>query len=305
MDSYAATTANKIAKRKFLNEGIKHMLISTLAFAVMNVFIKKLSHLPAMEIVFFRCLVSLVACWYGLRKTNAEWVGHNRLLLILRGTFGTIALYTFFLTLQNVPLANAVTIQYLSPIFTTIIAIFLLGERVQKLQWLFYAVSFCGVLVIKGFDADFPLGYFITGIASAFFSGVAYNLVRSLKESEHPLVIVLHFQFVGVIAGLFFTLFNWKTPHGTDWIYLFLTGVCTQIGQLNLTKALQAEKIAKVSILNYLGILYALIFGWLLFEEIYTLQTLVGIIMVVTGVILSILYNKRRTNIEELEITKG
>jgi drug/metabolite transporter (DMT)-like permease len=204
-----------------------------------------------------------------------------------------------------VPLAAAVTIQYLSPIFTTIIAIFLLGERVLKLQWIFYAVSFAGVLVVKGFDPNFPLAFFITGIASAFFSGIAYNLVRSLKESEHPLVIVLHFQIVGVIAGFFATIFNWVTPQGTDWLFLLLTGVCTQLGQVNLTKALQAERIAKVSILNYLGILYALLFGWFLFGETYTLQTLVGILLVVVGVVLSIYFNQRRTNLEELEITKG
>lgn len=293
------------SENKLLTAGVRSMIYSTLAFASMNVFIKQLSHLPAMEIVFFRCLISLVACWYGLRNVKESWLGNNHLLLVLRGTFGTIALYTFFLTLQNVPLASAVTIQYLSPIFTTIIAIFLLGERVLKIQWIFYALSFIGVLVIKGFDANFPAAYFITGIASAFFSGLAYNMVRSLKESEHPLVIVLHFQIIGVVAGFIFTLFNWVTPQGIDWIYLLLTGIFTQIGQVNLTKALQAEKIAKVSILNYLGILYALLFGWFIFGETYTLQTIIGIIIVVAGVILSVLYNKRRTNIEELEVTRG
>jgi drug/metabolite transporter (DMT)-like permease len=293
------------SENKLLTVGVRSMIYSTLAFALMNVFVKQLSHLPAMEIVFFRCLISLVACFYGLRYTNADWLGNNRLLLILRGTFGTIALYTFFLTIQNVPLANAVTIQYLSPIFTTIIAIFLLGERVLKLQWLFYALAFIGVLVIKGFDPNFPVFYFITGIASAFFSGLAYNLVRSLKVSEHPLVIVLHFQIVGVIAGAVFSIFNWVTPQGIDWLYLLLTGILTQIGQVNLTRALQAEKIANVSILNYAGIIYALLFGWFIFGETYTPQTIIGIGLVVAGVIMSVLYNQRRAQIAELEVTKG
>ena len=300
-----ASLTNSPVNNKLLGVGVRSMLYSTLAFALMNVFVKQLSHLPAMEIVFFRCIVSLFACGYGLRNTNAEWLGNNRLLLILRGTFGTIALYTFFLTIQNVPLASAVTIQYLSPIFTTIIAIFLLGERVLKLQWVFYALSFLGILIIKGFDPNFPVAFFITGIASAFFSGLAYNLVRSLKESEHPLVIVLHFQIVGVVAGFIFTIFNWKMPQGIDWLYLLLTGILTQIGQVNLTKALQAERIASVSILNYLGIFYALLFGWFLFGETYTFQTLLGILLVVAGVVTSVLYNKRRMNIAELEVTKG
>lgn len=282
------------------------MLLSVTFFALMNVFVKFLPHLPAMEIVFFRCVVSLVACWFGLRGSGAEWLGNNRLLLTLRGTFGTAALFMFFLTIQNVPLASAVTLQYLSPIFTTVIAIFLLGEKVRTLHWLFYAISFAGVFVIRGFDSGFPAIYLVTGIASAFFSGVAYNLVRRLKEQEHPLVIVLHFQIVGIIFGFFFTVFQWKMPQGWDWIYLLATGILTQLGQVHLTKALQAEEVAKVSILNYAGIFYALVFGWTLFGEIYTFQTLVGILMVVVGVCLSILYSRRqRIKANELEVTKG
>lgn len=282
------------------------MLLSVTFFALMNVFVKYLSHLPAMEIVFFRCLVSLAACWLGLRGKNADWLGNNRLLLTLRGSFGTAALFMFFLTIQNVPLASAVTLQYLSPIFTTVIAIFLLGEKIRALHWLFYAVSFAGVFVIRGFDADFPAIYLATGIASAFCSGVAYNLVRRLKEKEHPLVIVLHFQIVGIIVGFFFTIFQWQTPQGVDWLFLLATGILTQLGQVHLTRALQAEEVAKVSILNYAGIVYALAFGWLLFGEIYTWRTLIGILMVVIGVCLSILYSRRkRIKGDELEVTKG
>ncbi len=113
------------AKPKILSEAARNMLLATFFFALMNVFVKKLENIPAMEIVFFRCIVSLAACWFGLRKQRVDWLGTNRLLLTLRGTFGTLALFTFFLTIQNVPLASAVTLQYLSPIFTTVIALFL------------------------------------------------------------------------------------------------------------------------------------------------------------------------------------
>lgn len=59
----------------------------------------------------------------------------------------------FFVTVQNIPLATAVTTAYLAPIFTTLIGVFVLGERVHAMQWLFYGMSFAGVFVIKGFDA--------------------------------------------------------------------------------------------------------------------------------------------------------
>lgn len=260
----------------------------------MNIFVKQLSHLPAMEVVFFRCVVSFIACWIGLRGTNINFIGNNPLLLILRGTSGTIALFAFFVTIQNISLASGVTLSYLSPIFTTIIGIFILKEKVAALQWLFFAISFCGVFVIKGFDANFPVIYFFTGITAALFSGIAYNLVRTLKGREHPLLIVLHFQVVGIIAGLIYILFDWKTPQGWDWVYLVATGVLTQLGQVYLTKALQAEKVAQVSIINYTGIIYALCFGWLIFGETYTLQTLLGISLVICGVILSIIFNKKQ-----------
>jgi drug/metabolite transporter (DMT)-like permease len=278
----------------FLSEGAKAMLISSFSFALMNIFVKQLSHLPAMEIVFFRCVVSAVVCLITLRGANVNLLGNNRLLLFLRGASGTTALFCFFLTIQNVPLASGVTLSYLSPIFTAILAIFVLNERVGNLQWIFYAISFAGVFVIKGFDANFPTIYFVTGLSAAFFSGVAYNLVRSLKESEHPLVIVFQFQIVGIIAGFIYVLFDWKTPQGNDWLYLAGTGLLTQLGQVYLTKALQAEAVGQVSIINYTGIIYAIFFGWLIFGEILTLQTFIGIFLVIGGVILSIIYNKRQ-----------
>lgn len=270
----------------------------------MNVFIKKVSHLPAMEIVFFRCLVSMVMCFVIIFQEKADWKGSNRKLLLARGLFGTLALYTFFVTIQNIPLGTAVTIQYLSPVFTTIIAIFFLNEKVKALQWLFFAISFAGVLVIKGFDSSISLAMLAIGITSALASGFAYNMVRSLKEKEHTMVVVLHFQLIGAVTGLLFTLFNWQTPVGIEWFYLIMIGVCTQLGQVNLTKALQREKIANVSIFNYLGILYALVFGIVLFGEQYAGLTIWGIALVVGGVLLNYFYQRSQNKlVAEEELT--
>ena len=293
MSSSAANPAE--SGTNLLNEGVKNMLLATFFFAVMNVFVKQLTSIPAMEIVFFRCLVSALICFVGIFRAKVDWRGNNNALLIARGSFGTLALFTFFLTIQNIPLASAVTIQYLSPIFTTFIAVFLLNEKVRSLQWIFYALAFAGVFVIKGFDSSVSTFFLVTGIISAFCSGVAYNLVRRLKEREHPLVVVLHFQLVGVVAGLVFTVFNWVTPANLwECFSLLMCGILTQLGQICLTKSLQAERVANVSILNYTGIVYALLFGVFIFGEVYTTQTILGISLVVLGVLLSVLYGKRR-----------
>lgn len=283
--------------------GVANMLLATFAFAVMNVFVKGLNRIPAMEIVFFRCLVSALICGAEISYRKIAWQGTNHTLLVARGTFGTLALFTFFLTLQRLPLATAVTIQYLSPIFTALIGVFLLREHVRARQWLFYGISFVGVFVLKGFDAQVSAVFLVVGIFSAICSGVAYNLVRRLREREEPIVVVLHFQLVGVAAGLIAILFNWKTPLPWEWFGLIMCGVLTQIGQVCLTKALQAERVATVAVLNYIGLFYALIFGVTIFGERYTAQAVLGIALVVAGVLLAVLYGKPKPPevIEETE----
>ncbi|HQU85139.1 MAG TPA: DMT family transporter, partial [Pyrinomonadaceae bacterium] len=178
-----------------------------------------------------------------------------------------------------------------------------LKEEVKILQWLFYAIAFSGVLFIEQFDARVSIFFLIIGILSAFCSGMAYNLVRSLREREHPLTVVFHFQLVGMIAGLFFTIFNWKTPFATDWIFLFLVGVCSQVGQIYLTNALQKEKAASVAIINYSGLIYGLVFGWFVFAEPQGMESLIGMFLVVIGVIASVIYSRRQKEIEKIEST--
>lgn len=205
------------ARSRPFSRGVANMLLATFAFAVMNVFVKQLDRIPAMEIVLFRCLVSGLICGVEISRRQLDWKGDNHALLIARGTFGTLALFTFFLTLQRMPLATAVTIQYLSPIFTALIGIFVLREMVPARQWLFYGIAYAGVFVLKGFDSRVSNLYLLIGIISAICSGVAYNLVRRLREREEPIVVVLHFQLVGIAAGLVFTFFSWRTPLPWEW----------------------------------------------------------------------------------------
>jgi drug/metabolite transporter (DMT)-like permease len=286
---------------KLLTAGVRSMFLSTLAFALANVFVKQVSHIPAMEVVFFRCALATAICFAGLYRANADWKGSNRKMLLLRGLFGTSALYFFFLTLQNIPLASAMTIQYLSPIFTSIIAIFVLNEGVKRLQWLFYAIAFSGVLLIEQFDSRVSILYLTLGIISAFCSGVAYNLVRSLRGKEHPLTVVLHFQLVGAVLGLFSLFFEWRTPVGLDWLYLVLIGIFSQLGQIFLTDALQRERVAGVAIVNYTGLVYALLIGSLVFQEPQTAESMSGMLLVVFGVLLSVIYSRRMRDLEKIE----
>ncbi|MCF8465477.1 MAG: DMT family transporter [Flavobacteriales bacterium] len=265
------------------------MLISTAAFSLMQLCVKFLSHLPTHELILFRSGISLILSLAYLLPKGIHPLGNNRKFLLLRGVFGVTALSLFFITLQNLPLASAVTVQYLSPIFTAIIAIFLLGERMKMLQWFFFGLAFLGVALLKGFDERVSVLYLGLGVLSAFFAGAAYNCIRMVKDTDHPLVVVLYFPMVATPIMLVLSYFEWVTPIGWDWALILLLGVFTQIGQVFMTKALQAEKANVVASLKYLGSLYALVFGYFIFNETYNWISIVGIVLILSGVLLNVL----------------
>jgi drug/metabolite transporter (DMT)-like permease len=191
------------------------------------------------------------------------------------------------------PIGTAVTIQYLSPVFTAILGMFILREPVRPLQWFCYLLAFSGVLLIKGFSPNITWPLLAVGIASALFSGLAYNTIRVLREKEHPLVVVLHFQLFGAAVGGLALFYEWATPSLADCIPLVLMGVFTQLGQDNLTRSLQQENVARVSLLNYLGVIYALFFGWLVFAEIPSASDGIGMAVVLGSVIFSVWMSSR------------
>ncbi|MFV0389748.1 MAG: DMT family transporter [Pyrinomonadaceae bacterium] len=280
-------------KSSIISSGVAQMFFSTFSFAMANVFVKKLSALPVMEIIFLRCAIAGILCVIGLKHVRASLIGTHTILLISRGVAGTLALMAFFLTLKNIPLASATVIQYLSPIFTAIIGIFFLRESVRPLQWVFYVIAFSGVLLINRVDARVSLGFLAIGILSAFGSGVAYNIVRKLREAEHPLVIILYFQLVGVALTAPFLIYEWKTPIGSEWWFVLFVGVFSQFGQVFLTNAFSRERAATVAIIVYTGLGYAIAIGWLYWGERQSLLTFLGMALVVLGVALSVIYSRR------------
>ncbi|MBC5994795.1 DMT family transporter [Pontibacter cellulosilyticus] len=283
-----------------LSKGVQHMLLSTFFFSLMNVCVKEVSHIPAVEIILFRSGISLVMSWAMLKRQNVPVLGTHHGLLIARGVAGAAALILFFITLQNIPLATAVTIQYLSPIFTTILGVFIVKEKVKPWQWVFFLISFSGILVIEGVDVRISPLFLSLGIASALFAGIAYNMIRRLNTREHPLVIVFYFPLVALpITGLY-SLFNWVQPVGWDWPILILVGVLTQLAQYYMTMAYQSEELSKVATLNYIGIIYALFLGYIFFGETFNVWSYAGMALVLVGVILNIGYKNRLAKKEAL-----
>ena len=268
------------------------MLLSIFLFQLMNVCVKIIPHIPVIEIIVFRSLVSLVICLVSLRIQKISVWGNNRPLLVFRGLSGAIALILYFRLIHQIPLANAVILQYLAPVFVAVIGIFMVKEPVKPVQWLFFLVSFSGILVVQGFDFRIEPIHVIIGVTASFFMGLAYNSIRKMKSTEHPLVIILYFPLITLpIAGTYSAL-NWVPPSGWDWFFLLFIGLFTQFAQFFMTKSLQTEELSKVSIINYIGIIFALVFSYA-FGETFNLMTYIGMTLVILGVVLNVYFKEK------------
>ncbi len=224
------------------------------------------------------------------------------LYLIMRGMTGSAALLIYFYTLQRLPLATAVTVQYLAPLFTVLFAAFLLKERIRWQQWIFMLLSFSGIVLIRGFNPDFPTTLLLLGVLAAALSGFAYNAVRKAGETEHALVVVFYLPLVTIPVITPFAAANWIMPEGEEWLLLIAVGVLTQIAQVYLTRAYQMAEAVVITPYTYLGIVFAILFGIIIFHEQYSLTGYLGMGVVLTGVILNFLFVMRVTNFKRLRV---
>lgn len=273
--------------------GIRSMLISTCLFAVINALVKTVPHIPFTQIVLFRAFISLSICFFLIRKRGLSLFGHNKKVLICRGLCGTAALTMFFYTLQRLPLATAVTLQYLSPLFTIFIAGFLLKEKALPIQWLGFFFAFLGVVLIRGFSSGYSDWDFMIAVGGAIASAFAYNFVRMLKDSDHELVVVFYFPLTTVPLIGPFAIAQWVWPSPLEWMILIVIGLLTQFAQLFMTISYKVARASHVAIFNYLGVVLALIIGWIFFTEKPEINALFGILLILASVILTTRLSRR------------
>lgn len=267
------------------------MLISTVAFACMNVTVKYFEHISAYQIVFFRSFGSLFFTFGFLLRNNIPILGTHRKLLVLRGLAGVTAMTLFFMSIKYLPVGTAVSLRYLSPIFAALFAMLLLKEKVRPLQWLFFAIAFAGVLIMKGLDTQLnSLGMLLILIASVF-SGLVYIIINKIGKREHPVVIVNYFMVIATITGGLLSINTWVNPVGIQWLLLFSLGIYGYIGQVYMTKAFQATKISQVAPLKYVEVIFTVVLGVLLVDEVYSIWSLLGIVLIIVGLLLNSRYS--------------
>jgi len=237
----------------------------------------------------------MLICIVQLRLLKISPWGTHRKLLLARGFFGTCALIIFFSTLHKIPLATAVTIQYLSPIFTTLLTSLILKEKFFKAQIIFFFLAFLGVTQIKGFAGGQSLALFL-GVLGAFFAACAYTTIRKIQKvgGEHPLVIIFYFPLVTIPLITPKMISDWISPSPMQWFYLVAIGVVVQIAQYFMTKAYQQGEGSVVSIAGYLGVIWASIGGYFLFNEIVESSTIMGVGLILVGVVGNTLYRAKK-----------
>jgi len=282
----------KSSLQKDTIKALQFMLVSILAFTIMNTLIKYLQHLPAFELVFFRSIGSCVICLFLLKKQGIPILGNQRKLLLSRGLVGVTAMVSFFAVVKLIPFGSAVSLRYTSPIFAGILAVFILKERITPLQWGCFLLAFLGVLLIKGFDSRVSFLGLGLIIFSAFFSGMVYIIIRKIGQGDHPLVVVNYFMFTATCVGALFSIFNWQSPIGIEWVILLSMGIFGFFGQLFMTKAYQIASIGTVAPMKYFEAVFALIVGWFWFGEGYTMLGLIGIGLIILGMTLNIYAKK-------------
>ena len=289
----------------FISLGARYMVLSTLGFALMGMFVKLSSArgIPVLEIVAARSLVSAVISFLDVKRKGIALFGQRKGLLLARGGVGALALFCVYYALVSMPFAEATMLQYLHPMFTAMLAVLFLKERLHFSTLLCLLFSFIGVIIIVQpnaiFGAPVPYGTHygmgsesswavIAAVAGAFGSAVAYVLVRKLSATEDSSVIIFYFPIMAFPLSLLLLGDDFVMPEGITWLLLLCVGVSTQIGQVGLTKAMQTETASRATSFSYLQVVFAVVLGWLVFSEIPRASTLVGGALIILAVIVNV-----------------
>lgn len=283
-----------------INPAVRYMLISALGFALMAVCVKAAAGygIPVLEIVAARAIVSLVLSYADIRRKKLSVWGHNKPLLIARGTVGAVALICVYYSVTTLPLAEATVLQYTYPAFTAVIALWFLKERVQLATMLCIAFSLVGLLVMTqpdlagGAVIGLPLLSAAAALTGALGSAAAYVMVRQLSKTDDSSVIIFYFPFIAFPVAALLLGSDFVMPGPEALVLLVLVGIFTQVGQVGLTKAMAVEKAGKAAAYSYVQVIFSAFLGWMLFAETPSLWTLLGGALIIAGALINTVYKR-------------
>ena len=263
--------------------GFFYMFISVCAFSLMDVIVKWSDDYPVGQVLFFRGFFGIIPILFLIPKDRyVDFYKTTRPMLHLKRCLaGLIALVAIFIALRNLPLATVVSISFAAPIFTTIFSIFMLNEKVGFYRWLAVIVGFIGIVIISepGFSSlNF---YYIYPII--FCLGLSYVAIaiRKLSSTEPVWLISFFFSFSIMILSFFSFYQNWILPSFIDLFLLAMIGILGGLANLWLSQSYKFSEVSLVTPLKYLALIFAIIFGYFIWDEIPTLKTLLGATLVI------------------------
>lgn len=238
------------------------------------------------EVMFWRQFVTLPILGGWLVATGN--LGHLRTGRIrshaARATSGMTGMFLNFAAVTLLPLAESTTLNFAGPLFAVIIAALVFHEHIGPWRWTAVACGFAGVMVITHpGHSDIPMLGAAVGIASALFNAIISFQVKDLGKTEPPMRVVFYFALFGsALMALFLPFFG--TRHDAhQWFLLLGVGVTGTIGQLLVTSALRLGPVASVIVMDYSQIVWATLFGWLIWQNLPGASTWIGMPLVVAA----------------------
>jgi len=259
------------------------MFLSVCTFSVMDLLVKWSSDYPTGEVLFFRGFFGLLPTYFLIPKnklktfyTTARSKEH-----LFRCLMGLMALIAIVVALRELPLAVVVSLSYAAPLFITVLSIFLLSEKVGIFRWLAVLIGFMGVIIIA--EPGFKGMNYLYFLPLIFCIGMAFVTItiRKLSTTEPIWLISIFFTITISIAGLATIPMGWIMPNFQDFILLALIGVTGGSANLFLTQSYKLSEVSLVAPLKYLALIFAIIFGYLIWNEVPTIKTLIGASLVI------------------------
>jgi len=275
-----------IRPRENVARGIAYTCASVILSAVMGVVIKWLSNIyPAVELTFFRSLFGFIPVIVLVRRAGGVGtlrtqrpVGH-----FLRAAAWVVSFICSFLSLHFLTLATSVAFSFLAPLFMTVLSVPMLGERVGVHRWAAVSLGFLGVLFMARPNGEvFQIGT-IFGIGNALFWAIGSLSVRQLTRTETSSSITFYTHlFSTLILGLALPFF-WLEPSLQGLLAMGALGLLGGVSQYWTTQAMSYAPVAAVAPFNYTQMAWAVIFGFVVWGDLPTVNLMIGVAIVVAS----------------------
>lgn len=265
--------------------GLLFMTLATLCATGLAGVVRHLSgQIHSFEIAFFRLLFGLLVLlpWFaahGWVSLRTERIG----LHMLRATANVASMLMYFLALSLTPLAQVQALTFTSPLFATLLAIVLLGEKVRLRRWAALAAGFVGMLIIIRPGVQTVDTGMLLALGSAAIWGGTLIVIKRLTHTESSLTITLYMTLFMVPLALLPALFFWTWPTGTQWLWLMLGGALGTLSQLAMAQAFRVAEATAVLPADFLKLIWGALLGYVFFAEIVDLWTWVGAVIIFSG----------------------